>query len=58
MIEWLLIFQLMSTPGQALTQFGPYKSEAACAGAAQQMKDTFRGMGRWVCTPTQVQPKP
>jgi len=58
MIEWLLIFQLFSTPAEALTQFGPYKSEAACVSAAQQMKKTFIGITRWVCTPTELPPKP
>ena len=54
LIEWLLIFQLLSTPTEAVTQFGPYKSEAACASAAQQMKKAFIGIARWTCTPTEV----
>jgi hypothetical protein len=54
MVEWLLIYQLIAVTDNAVRQYGPFKSEAACISAAETMDKRLPSHGRWVCVPNEL----
>lgn len=58
MVEWLMVVVLMGGDGapkpQAVTQVGPFKSQAACEAAAKVV--TRQAFARTICVTTDVAP--
>jgi hypothetical protein len=55
MIEWLLIFQAWKVDdGVSIAQFGPFKTEAACTLAGEQVSKKFSSRTDWTCVATDL----
>jgi hypothetical protein len=61
MVEWLLVVILLGGPGapvpQAISQVGPFKSQAACEAAAKDIRRNA-SLTRYACVATELAPGP